>query len=152
MNPDHRTSILVIEDEPVTREILIRYLELMGFVTRSCSTGEDALSVLRIAGTHIDWLITDIHLPGCIDGWVVGAEFHYKFPLRPVIYASAFAPNLRSNMAGGVYVPKPYSPADIVAIIQQLEVADQTRDCGTPARHREALLRRQGGSDHPQVA
>ena len=83
--PDHRTTILVVEDEPITREILVRYLEWMGFVTRSCSTGEEALSIVRADGAGIDWLLTDINLPGCIDGWVVGAEFHLRFPLRPVI-------------------------------------------------------------------
>src|SRR5215211_4094807 len=80
VNPDHRTPILVVEDEPITREILVRYLERTGFVTHSCSTGEEALSILRPDGAGIDWLLTDINLPGCIDGWVVGAEFHLMYP------------------------------------------------------------------------
>jgi hypothetical protein len=41
------------------------------------------------------------------------------YPLRPVIYTSACAPALKSNMAGGVYA-KPFSPAKIVEVIEQL--------------------------------
>jgi two-component system, OmpR family, response regulator len=141
VNPDHRTTILVVEDEPITREILVRYFERTGFLTLSCSTGEEALSMLRTDGAGIDWLLTDINLPGCIDGWVVGAEFHLRYPLRPVIYASACAPTLKSNMAGGVYVPKPYSPAKIVEIIKQMTAQDEPRDCHTPADRLADLLR-----------
>jgi hypothetical protein len=41
-----------------------------------------------------------------------------------VIYTSACAPALKSNMAGGVYVPKPFRPAKIVEVIQQLTNQD----------------------------
>ena len=141
VNPSHRITILVVEDEPITREILVRYLERSGFVIRSCSTGDEALSIVRTDGASIDWLLTDINLPGRIDGWVVGAEFHLMYPLRPVIYTSACAPTLKSNMAGGVYVPKPFSPAKIVEIIEQLTDQDETRDLRTPADRLAELLR-----------
>jgi CheY-like chemotaxis protein len=147
VNSDHRTTILIVEDEPITRDILVRYLERKDFLALSCSTGEEALSILRTDGAGIDWLFTDINLPGCIDGWVVGAEFHLRYPLRPVIYASACAPTLRSNMAGGVYVPKPYSPAKIVEIIQQMTAQDETRNCRTPADRLADLMR-----DHRNMA
>ena len=135
-----QTTILVVEDEPITREILVRYLERAGIVTRSCSTGEEALGIFQ-SRAEIDWLLTDINLPGCIDGWVVGAEFHFRYPLRPVIYASACAPTLKSNMAGGVYVPKPFSPATIVELIQQLAAQDETQDRRLPADRLTDLLR-----------
>jgi CheY-like chemotaxis protein len=140
VNQQHQTTILVVEDEPVTLEIVVRYLERAGFVTRSCSTGEEALSILRTDGVRIDWLLTDINLPGFIDGWVVGTEFHLGRPLRPVIYVSSFAPTLKSSMAAGVYVAKPYSPAEIVELIQQLTPHGETWDRGTPADHRARLL------------
>jgi CheY-like chemotaxis protein len=135
-----QTTILIVEDEPITREILVRYLEWAGIMTRSCSTGEEALGIFQ-SGAEIDWLLTDINLPSCIDGWVVGAEFHLRYPLRPVIYASACAPTLKSNMAGGVYIPKPFSPAKIVELIQQLAAQEETRDCRPPAHRLADLLR-----------
>jgi CheY-like chemotaxis protein len=122
---EKRISILIVEDEPVTREITTRYLEQAGFTVRSAETGEEALTILRQEGPAIDWLLTDINLPGCIDGWIVGAEFHLSYPLRPVVYASAFAPRRQAHPAGGVYVPKPYSPAMIVDLFRRL-AAEET--------------------------
>lgn len=123
MTPQN-TKILVVEDEPVTREVVTRYLERAGFEVIIAESGEEALETLRARGPAIDWLLTDIKLPGCIDGWIVGAEFHLSYPLRPVVYASAFAPRRRAHAAGGVYVPKPYSPAMIVDLFCRLAAQD----------------------------
>jgi hypothetical protein len=98
-------------------------------------------------GAGIDWLLTDINRPGCIKGWVVGAEFHLMYPLRHVIYTSTCAPALKSNMAGGVYVPKPFSPAKIVEVVQQLTDQD-ARDLRTPAARLAELLRIAGTTSH----
>jgi len=115
-----RNSVLVVEDDLVTREIVIRYLDQAGFITYAATTGEEALAILRREGPRIDWLFTDIVLPGVIDGWIVGAEFHLSYPLRPVVYATATAERSRSQAFGSLFVLKPYSPASIVALFRKL--------------------------------
>jgi CheY-like chemotaxis protein len=137
---DRQVTILIVEDEPITREVVVRSMEAAGFRTRSCSTGEEALGILQTEGAGIDWLLTDVSLPGTVSGWVVGAEFHLSYPLRPVIYASAREP-ARYYTAGGVYVSKPCSPAKIVELIRQLTAQDTTRDHRTPADRLSELLR-----------
>jgi hypothetical protein len=57
-----------------------------------------------------------------------------------VIYASTCAPILKSDMAGGVFVPKPFSPAKIVEVIQQLKARDETRGSRTRAVQLADLL------------
>jgi CheY-like chemotaxis protein len=136
-----QTTVLVVEDEPITCEITLGHLQREGFATLCASSGEEALLLLRNKGAGIDWLFTDIELPGCIDGWLVGAEFHLSYPLRPVIYASAHAPRSRSQVAGAVFLPKPYSPAAITTLIRQLSVEDLTADYRTPADQMARLMR-----------
>ena len=133
-------AVLIVEDEPITRDILVRSMETAGFRTRSCATGEEALGILQAEGAGIDWLLTDISLPGTVSGWVVGAEFHLSYPLRPVIYASAREPTKRYT-AGGVYVSKPCSPGKIVELIRELTAQNTTRDHRTPADRLSELLR-----------
>jgi CheY-like chemotaxis protein len=133
------TTVLVVEDEPVTQEIAARYLRGAGYRVITAGSGEDALEIMRSQGNVIDWLLTDINLPGVIDGWVVGAEFHLNFPLRPVIYASAGAPRA-APCAGGIYVSKPYSPAAVTHLIKCLSREDETRDYRTPAERMQELL------------
>jgi CheY-like chemotaxis protein len=139
MTNDPTTTILVVEDEPITRQVVTRYLEREGYRALTAESGEEALATIRQEGSAIDWLLTDINLPGVIDGWVVGAEFHLNYPWRPVIYASAGAQR-PAPCAGGVFVPKPYSPAMITHLIGCLSAQDRTIDHRTPAERLQELL------------
>ncbi len=81
--------ILVVEDDVVLRDMLVKGLRKAGYSVLAADTGERALHLLREWSERIEWLFVDISLPGVIDGWVVGSEFTLNHPLRPVIYASA---------------------------------------------------------------
>ena len=114
-------SILIVEDDPITRSIVTRYFELAGLIVHTAESGEDALAVLRAHGRAIDWLFTDICLSGEISGWIVGAEFNLNHPLRPVIYATASAQQALAQAAGSVFIQKPYSPQDVFRVFRDLE-------------------------------
>jgi two-component system, OmpR family, response regulator len=116
-----RRSILIVEDDPITRAIIVRFFEVAGLAVHAAETGAEALSILRDQGSAIDWLLTDIHLPGEISGWIVGAEFNLNHPLRPVIYATASAEQTLVQAAGSVFVQKPYSPSEVMAVFRDLE-------------------------------
>jgi CheY-like chemotaxis protein len=122
--PGQRVSILVVEDEGVTRDIVVRYFDQAGYHVLKAETGEEALKILDRKGAGIDWLLTDIVLPGAIDGWTVGAEFHERDPRRPIVYMSAFPPRRQALPVGGVYVPKPFSPAMVVDLFTRLAAQD----------------------------
>jgi two-component system, OmpR family, response regulator len=112
--------ILVVEDDVVLRDMLVKGLQKSGYDVLSAETGEQALALLREWGGRIDWLFVDIRLPGVIDGWVVGSEFTLNHPLRPVIYASAYAPDFSRQVAGSVFMRKPVRVKDIVATFKDL--------------------------------
>jgi CheY-like chemotaxis protein len=118
--PGHR-SILIVEDEAITRTIVTRYFELAGLQVYAAESGEEALATLRAHGRGIDWLFTDICLSGEISGWIVGAEFNLNHPLRPVIYATASAQQVLAQAAGSVFIQKPYSPHDVFRVFEDLE-------------------------------
>ncbi len=117
--PDAR-RILVVEDDVVLRDMLVKGLQKSGYDVLSADTGERALILLREWGERIDWLFVDIRLPGVIDGWVVGSEFTLNHPLRPVIYASAYAPDFARQVAGSVFMRKPVRIQQIVATFKDL--------------------------------
>jgi two-component system, OmpR family, response regulator len=114
-------SILIVEDEEITRTITVRYFEVAGLLVHAAESGEEALAILRSHGAGIDWLFTDICLPGVISGWIVGAEFNLNHPLRPVIYATASADQASAQAAGSVFIHKPYSPKEVFEVFQDLE-------------------------------
>jgi CheY-like chemotaxis protein len=114
-------SILIVEDDAITRAIVTRFFEVAGLRVHVAESGEEALAVLRACGRAIDWLFTDIRLSGEISGWIVGAEFNLNHPLRPVIYATASAQQLPAEAAGSVFIQKPYRPQDVFRAFEDLE-------------------------------
>lgn len=119
--PSSPRSILIVEDDPITRSIVTRYFEVAGLHVHAAESGEEALAILRAHGPAIDWLFTDICLSGGISGWIVGAEFNLNHPLRPVIYATASAQQALAQAAGSVFIQKPYSPDDVFRVFRDLE-------------------------------
>jgi CheY-like chemotaxis protein len=115
-------TILIVEDEALVRDLLVSELQDAGYQVVSADTGEKALAILQDRAQNIDWLFTDIRLPGVIDGWRVADEFRLTHPFRPVVYATAYAPEQarQQQLHGSYFFRKPYRPAQIVAAFRRL--------------------------------
>ena len=103
-------------------DLIARVVMRSGHDPICAHTGEQALSILRDPGETIDWLLTDIRLPGAIDGWVVGSEFTLSHPLRPVIYISAVEQDASwKRMRNSVFLRKPINVSALAAMFRELE-------------------------------
>jgi CheY-like chemotaxis protein len=99
--------ILVVEDDPILRSLVVKVARRSGYDSVSAETGEEALCILRSPDQRVDGLLTDIRLPG-VDGWAVGTEFTLAHPLRPVIYMSGLEPDSSSKRtANSIFLRKP---------------------------------------------
>lgn len=129
MSSEHvPTTILVVEDEAVVRDLLVGELQDVGYRVVAVEAGEEALAILQDRAQQIDWLFTDIRLPGVIDGWRVADEFRLTHPFRPIVYATAYAPEqARQQLQGSYFFRKPYRPSQIVAAFRRLSVDLQVR-------------------------
>ena len=115
------TTILVVEDEALVRDVLAAELQDVSYKVIAVDTCEQALAILQGGTQQIDWLFTDIRLPGVIDGWRVADEFRLTHPFRPVVYATAYAPEqARQQLQGSYFFRKPYRPSQIVAAFRRL--------------------------------
>ena len=65
-------SILIVDDNDETRDVLQRVLQIRGYVTAEARSGPDALRWLR-DGNPTRLILLDINMPG-MDGWAVHAE------------------------------------------------------------------------------
>jgi DNA-binding response OmpR family regulator len=116
-----RTRLLVVEDDRDLNEFIGRAARERGCKVTSAYTGEDALEVLR--ESSIDWLLTDIRLPGSISGWLVGSEFGLSHPLRPVIYISGVEPDSSQRRVGNsLFLYKPVETADLIILFERLGI------------------------------
>src|SRR3712207_4086128 len=118
-------TIRVVEDEPVLRESLAKALADEGYAVVAAATGKDAFDILWRHRERIDWLFTDVRLPGRIDGWRVAEEFRFAHPFRPVVYTTTDGVNGARMVPGSIFFHKPYRPSEIVAAFKGLSDRDR---------------------------
>jgi CheY-like chemotaxis protein len=120
--------ILVVEDEPDTRELVTSVLERLGAEVTACATGEEALAKIDACGPHI--VVSDLSLPG-VDGWEMIRRVRAT-SLGRTVPALALSANASLEDAGraldagfDVHLAKPISREELVAAV--LSVVDLRR-------------------------
>lgn len=116
------TKVLVVEDDPINRELVIEIVKSVGFTVDVAETGEDA--VKKTEKGAYDLILMDIELP-CMDG-VAAAEIMKSKPgyeNTPVIALTAFAMkgDRERFLAQGFndYFPKPIIVADFLKLLNK---------------------------------
>lgn len=117
-----RASVMVVEDDPILREVLDEILsEELGMDTRTVVDGAEALELLR-GGVRPDLLFLDMTLPR-IDGLTLLRELKADARTRdiPVVAMGGLPPERMVSMlhAGAEgYLAKPFGIAQIKAALQ----------------------------------
>src|SRR6478735_5564144 len=113
------SSVLLVEDELLVRELASEDLADAGFTVTAASDGDEALGYLR-EGRHFDLLFTDIRMPGETDGWQLAREAREMLPDIRIIYATGLGDAANGLEDGEHYVRKPYSLSDLHNALSQL--------------------------------
>lgn len=100
------------------REIITIELEDAGYAVLGAGDGEEAVALL--AEAEPDLLLTDIRLPGAIDGWTVARRARAARPALPVFYVTGYSAEPVDLVPGGRLIRKPFSPARLVETIRTL--------------------------------
>jgi CheY-like chemotaxis protein len=111
--------VLVVEDEPLVREMIVEELTDFGFRVLQADTGEAGLDILR-GGQPVDVLFTDIRLPGALDGWHLARAGRAVSPDLHVVYATGYTVERCLQLPGSVFVTKPYRPSVVADTIRSL--------------------------------
>jgi DNA-binding response OmpR family regulator len=111
-------TVLVVDDEPTLREVVVRYLEREGYHALVAGDGETAESVLR--NESPDLVILDVMLPGT-DGLELCRRIRARSSL-PVIMLTARGEEtdriVGLELGADDYVTKPFSPRELVARVR----------------------------------
>lgn len=112
------SSILVVDDEPLARQMFSDLLEAQGFRVVTVARGEEAFGFLN----EVDLVLLDAMLPGR-DGWAICREIKDRHDATmPIIMVTArTAPDdvVRTFAAGADdYVAKPFHVAELTARIE----------------------------------
>lgn len=138
-------TVLVVDDEAVIRDVVVRYLERDGYRTLEAADGERARDLLRSEGPNL--VVLDLMLPG-VDGLALCRWIRTQSDV-PVIMLTARGEEtdriVGLELGADDYVTKPFSPRELVARVrtvlrrtapaasraEQLSFEDLELDAGT---------------------
>ncbi|HWK95978.1 MAG TPA: response regulator [Pseudolabrys sp.] len=115
------TKVLLVEDDVLISAIVADELRDYGFDVLEAGTGEEAISWLE-GEPEIALLFTDVNLPGNVDGRDLAVRARAMRPELPIVYASGryAAFGLDGMVTRSLFVPKPYRPAEVCALLARL--------------------------------
>jgi PAS domain S-box-containing protein len=120
VQPDH-ACILVVDDEPVVRDLGRAVLERAGFRVLTADNGEEALDLHRARGSEIDLVLLDYAMPR-LNGLQVLEELRTRDPGVRVIFTSGYTMDSdaeRLLSAGArAFVPKPYRTSELIDAVR----------------------------------
>jgi PAS domain S-box-containing protein len=99
MGSGRRATVLLVDDEPLVRELTAEGLEGAGFSVIPADGGPAGLALLD-AGEEVDVLVSDLSMPG-MDGIAVIREAQRRRPGLPAILLTGFAGNAAELAIGG---------------------------------------------------
>ena len=112
-----RTCILVVEDEPLIRMLLSDGLRDEGYQVIEACDGDEAAAFLEANAP--DLIISDVRMPGSLDGLGLLALVRQTCPTIPVIIASAhLGLEVALDHGAAHFVAKPYSMRLVVQAVQ----------------------------------
>jgi PAS domain S-box-containing protein len=101
----HQT-VLVVEDNPEVRNVTVSLLEQLGYRTIAVESSAAALDVLS-SRQDVGLVLSDVVLPGHIDGLALGREIAERYPHIPVVLTTGYAKVFESEPEFPV-LRKPY--------------------------------------------
>lgn len=104
----HPAYILVVEDELFVRIFIGDALRDAGYKVLEAFNGDEAVEIL-ISGAHVDLVLSDVRMPGSVDGLQLLAFVRNNFPTLPVVLCSGHLdPELAMRSGANQFLPKPY--------------------------------------------
>jgi two-component system, NtrC family, nitrogen regulation response regulator NtrX len=120
-------TVLVVEDEPIIRELMAILLEEEGYVVRQAVDGLEALEVMERHG--IDLVLSDVKMPR-LDGASLVQRLRARGDAIPVVLMSAVYAEV--DLPGVRFLRKPVSGEDLIDIIASALAANRRSAPGGP--------------------
>jgi CheY-like chemotaxis protein len=117
-------DVLVVEDEPLVREMVTEWLEEAGLQVAAAAHAEVALTVINTFGNSPPVLVTAVGLgPGRMDGITLAAELRRRWPRLAVVIMTdheAKLPRCPPPAPQERHLIKPFAPVALVQAVREL--------------------------------
>ncbi len=130
-------TVLLIDDEPVARMLVADMLGEQGYGVIEAADGPAGLEILASAA-KIDLLVTDVGLPGGLNGRQVADAARYLRPGLRVLFVTGYADNAAIGNgqleSGTAVLTKPFAMAALIAKVRDMLDGGPHANSGKPSR------------------
>ena len=115
------SSILIVEDDVLTNEYLEFILEQAGYEVVSATSADEA-AVLLEDRDDVQLIVTDINLPGTMNGLKLAATVKARRPEMNIIIVTGYGTPQGNEMPpGSLFVPKPYDAVKMIEAVRHFQ-------------------------------
>jgi PAS domain S-box-containing protein len=119
----HGETVLIIDDEPTVRMLMREVLEEAGYAALEAADGPSGLKILH-ANVRIDLLVTDVGLPGGMNGRQVADAARVSRPELKVLFVTGYAENAvvgNGHLDAGMHViAKPFNMSEFTNKVRNM--------------------------------
>jgi CheY-like chemotaxis protein len=119
--PRGSETVLVVEDDPALRQVMVRVLPRLGYSVIEAKDGSQALEILT--RDNIDLLLTDVVMPGDVSGPELARRALERNTAIKVVLATGFADDMIAEIADlgnhAVLLRQPFRREDLAQILRQ---------------------------------
>jgi PAS domain S-box-containing protein len=118
---DHpqRPSVLIVDDSAEVAEVTSSLFEQLGYATIYRDSAEEALSLLA-DGAKIDFVFSDIVMPGAIDGVGLAREIRSRYPNLPVVLTTGYSDAAQAAPSELRILRKPFDTDTLQDFVQNI--------------------------------
>src|SRR3954454_21284644 len=113
-----RPVVLVVEDEVLLRWTTVSVIDETGFTASEAGSAVEAISILE-RRSDVWAVVTDVQMPGSIDGLKLAHLIRVRWPNVKVIVTSGQLKLREDDVPAGCrYLHKPYNPSQLIGILK----------------------------------
>jgi CheY-like chemotaxis protein len=115
-----RHVVLIVEDEPLVRMSISDALLQAGFEVLASSNGAEALEVLAVRSAILA-VVTDIVMPGAVDGFELAREVQHRWPDIGIVVVSGQMEPPKTHCPNGVlFLSKPFKASTLLRLLRDI--------------------------------
>ncbi|MFV9503069.1 MAG: response regulator [Oscillochloridaceae bacterium umkhey_bin13] len=112
-------TILLVEDDPAVRGLLLRLLRRQGYLVIEAADGRIAKDLAQQTPNPFDLLLTDVIMPN-LNGVDLAQELRAQGKVKAVLFITGFADELLNGTPNEHVLYKPFAPSTLLAWIEQI--------------------------------
>jgi two-component system, cell cycle sensor histidine kinase and response regulator CckA len=129
---------LIVDDEPSIRRFIRAILDGESLQILEAGNAAEALRIVQKLGGRLDLIVSDIKMPGDMDGVDLAYSIRHSYPAVPVVLISGWADEetVKNADADFVFIQKPFVTETILSACRRAMAAKVPAQSETPLKER----------------